>query len=101
DAAVDVARGLAPAVADALAAAAGRLRAEVAEMTADPKAPAVVAGARGTALRMGYALTAALLVEQAVWGDPAAEVAARLWVRRWLRGEDVAADAYPHLELLG
>ncbi len=60
---------------------------------ADPRSSTVLAGARGLALRLAYALTAALLVEQAAWGDDAARTAARLWVRRWLRGEDVAVDA--------
>ena len=68
----------------ALARRAGRRR---------PAPSTVLAGARGLALRLAYALTAALLVEQAAWGDDAARTAARLWVRRWLRGEDVAVDA--------
>ncbi|GFJ84366.1 hypothetical protein [Phytohabitans houttuyneae] len=69
-------------------------------MTADPTAVAVVAGARGLALRMGYALTAALLVEHAVTGDEQAEIAARLWARRRLRHEEIAVDAHHHLDLL-
>ncbi|WP_428965456.1 acyl-CoA dehydrogenase family protein [Micromonospora fluostatini] len=99
-AAVDLARPLSPALADTLAAVAGELTGVLAEVSADPQAVAVVAGARGVALRMACALTAALLVEHAVWGDEAAEVAARLWVRRWLRHEDVSADAHHHLDLL-
>ncbi len=100
DAAVDTARRLNPALADALADATVRLRAAVAEVTADPEAVPVVAGARGLALRMAYALATALLVEQAVWGDDLAEVAARLWARRWLRGGEIAADAHHELDVL-
>ncbi|MEV4755135.1 acyl-CoA dehydrogenase family protein [Micromonospora sp. NPDC049559] len=100
DAAEDLARALNPALADAVAGATAALRTAVAEVRADPTAAAVVAGARGLALRMAYALAAAALVEQAAWGDELAEVAARLWARRWLRGEDVATDAHHHLETL-
>ncbi|WP_406044712.1 hypothetical protein OG799_09735 [Micromonospora sp. NBC_00898] len=39
-------------------------------------------------------------MEHAAWGDEQAEVAARLWARRWLRHEDITADAHRHLELL-
>ena len=53
-------------------------------------ARAVAAGARGLALRLAYALTAALLIEHAGWGDELCEVAAGLWARRWLRGEDIS-----------
>lgn len=49
---------------------------------------------------MAYALGTALLVEQAAWGDELAEVAAWLWARRWLRGDDIAADAHQHLDVL-
>ncbi|RKN41439.1 acyl-CoA dehydrogenase family protein [Micromonospora endolithica] len=101
DAAADLARPMSPALADTLAAVAGELREELAAVAADPGAVAVVAGARGLALRMAYALTAALLVEHAAWGDEQAELAARLWARRWLRHEDIAADAHHHLDLLG
>jgi alkylation response protein AidB-like acyl-CoA dehydrogenase len=52
----------------------------------------VVAGARGLALRTAYALTAALLLEHAASGDPRAETLARLWARRWLQHEDIAAE---------
>ncbi|GAB3807080.1 acyl-CoA dehydrogenase family protein [Micromonospora zhanjiangensis] len=100
DRAVDTARSMAPALADALAAARAELGDALAEVTADPKGVAVVAGARGLALRLAYALAAALLVEQAETGDELAEVAARLWARRRLRGEDIAVDAHHHLEVL-
>ncbi len=99
-AAVDLARPLSPALADTLAAVTDELRARLAEVTADPAAVQVVAGARGLALRAAYALAAALLTEHAAWGDEQAEVAARLWARRRLRHEDIAADAHQHLELL-
>ncbi|MEH0938068.1 acyl-CoA dehydrogenase family protein [Micromonospora psammae] len=99
-AAVDLARPLSPVLADTLAGVAAELRGSLAEVTADPAAVAVLAGARGLALRMAYALTAALLVEHAAWGDEQAELAARLWIRRWLRGEDIAADAHHHLDVL-
>lgn len=100
DAAVDTARRLHPALADTLAEAAARLRTAYAEVVADPQSPAALAGARGLALRTAHALAAALLVEQAAWGDELAEAAAPLWARRWLRGEDIAVDAHHHLDLL-
>ncbi|MFF5175666.1 acyl-CoA dehydrogenase family protein [Micromonospora sp. NPDC000089] len=100
-AATDLARPLSPALADTLAEVTGQLRDALAEVTADPGTGAVLAGARGLALRMAYALAAALLVEHAAWGDDQAELAARLWARRWLRHEDVAVDAHHHLDLLG
>ncbi|GAB3138060.1 DNA alkylation response protein [Micromonospora sonneratiae] len=100
DAATDIARRLTPVLADAVARATAQLRTAVAEVTADPGTPPVVAGARGFALRTAYALTTALLVEQAAGGDETAEVAARLWARRWLQHEDVAIDAHQHLEVL-
>mgnify|MGYP001305256686 CR=1 FL=1 len=100
DRAVDAAGDLTPRLASTLAAATGRLREAVGEVVADPHAATVVAEARGLALRMAYALAAALLVEQAVWGDEVAEVAAGLWIRRWLGDEDIAVDAHRHLEAL-
>jgi alkylation response protein AidB-like acyl-CoA dehydrogenase len=96
EAAVD----LAPELADPLRAATARLREELAAVVADPYAATVVAGARGLALRMGYALAAGLLAEQAAWGDPLAGTAARLWVRRWLAGDDVAVEAHEHADAL-
>ncbi|GAB3978804.1 acyl-CoA dehydrogenase family protein [Plantactinospora veratri] len=98
DAATDTARRLHPALADALAGTVAELRNSLAEVT--PEAVAVLAGARGLALRMAYALATALLVEQAAGGDETAEVAARLWARRWLRGADIAAEAHHELDLL-
>ncbi|MPZ28784.1 MAG: acyl-CoA dehydrogenase [Micromonosporaceae bacterium] len=100
---LDAAADLAPvaALADPLRAATAGLREALAALTADPYAVPVVAGARGLALRLAYALAAALLLEQAsAGGDPVAEVAARLWLRRWLSGEDIAAEAHPHADAL-
>ncbi|TDC37524.1 acyl-CoA dehydrogenase [Micromonospora sp. 15K316] len=101
DAAADLARPLSPALADTLAAVTAELRERLAGVAADPQAVAAVAGARELALRLAHALTTALLVEHAAWGDEQAEVAARLWARRWLRHEEIAEDAHHHLELLG
>ncbi|WBB68729.1 acyl-CoA dehydrogenase family protein [Micromonospora sp. WMMD812] len=98
--AVDLARPLSPALADTLAAVTGELRDTLAEVAVDPQSVRVVAGARGLALRLAHALTAALLVEHASWGDEQAELAARLWARRWLRREEIAEDAHHHLDLL-
>jgi alkylation response protein AidB-like acyl-CoA dehydrogenase len=100
DAAQDVARGISPSLADQLREATAALRADLDEVAADPTAVAVVAGARGLALRMGHALTAAILVEHATTGDEQSELAARLWARRWLRHEDIAVDAHHHLDVL-
>jgi acyl-CoA dehydrogenase len=98
--AVELARGLSPSVADALAEGTRELAEALAATSRDPYAPDVVAGARGLALRLAYAVAAALLVEHGAWGDEVGQVAARLWVRRWLRGEDIAVDAHRHLDLL-
>ncbi|MFD6683525.1 acyl-CoA dehydrogenase family protein [Micromonospora parva] len=99
-AAVDLARPLSPVLADTLATAAAQLTETISAVTVDPGASAVLAGARGLALRLAYALTTALLVEHAAWGDEQAELAARLWARRWLRHEEIAEDAHHHLDLL-
>lgn len=97
---LDAAADLAPALADGLREVTGRLRDDLAGVVADPYAVPVVAGARGLALRLGRALAAAVLVEQAAWGDPIAEVAARLWVRRRLLGQDIATEAHEHADAL-
>ncbi|MEV0720495.1 hypothetical protein, partial [Asanoa sp. NPDC050611] len=89
-----------PAVADSLASTARDLRTRLAEVANDPTAGTVVAGARGLALRTAFALTAALLVEQAAERDELAETAARLWTRRRLRGEDIAIDAANYADVL-
>ncbi|MFI6225864.1 acyl-CoA dehydrogenase family protein [Micromonospora echinospora] len=99
-AAADTARSLSPALAHTLTAVTEELRDTFATITADPGGVEAVAGARAVALRAAYALTAALLVEHAAWGDEAADVAARLWARRWLRHEEIALDAHQHLDLL-
>ena len=91
---------LAPGLADQLRRTTDRLREELAAVTADPYAVPVLAGARGLALRLGHALAAAVLAEQAAWGDPVAELAAGLWVRRWLAGEDIAVDAQQAMDAL-
>ncbi|MGH3681866.1 MAG: hypothetical protein ACRDT2_16655, partial [Natronosporangium sp.] len=99
--AVERALALGPGLADPLRAATRQLREALAGLTADPYAVPVLAGARGLALRLAYALAAALLIELATGaGDPVAEVAARLWVRRWLSGVDIAVEAHPHADLL-
>ncbi|HEU4422481.1 MAG TPA: acyl-CoA dehydrogenase family protein [Pilimelia sp.] len=100
DAAADLARGLSPALADTLAESAAGLRQAVAEVIADPYGVAALAGARGLALRLASGLAAALLAEQAAAGDELSDDAARLWARRWLRGEDVSVDAHHRLEAL-
>src|SRR5262249_62212826 len=85
------AQALPPADAGVLAATLARLTSEV---SADPRSPAVVAGARGLALRLGYALAAALLTEHAAWsGTDADMTVAALWTRRHLGGADIATDA--------
>ncbi|MFV2109346.1 acyl-CoA dehydrogenase family protein [Micromonospora sp. LOL_015] len=110
-----------PEVAAALTDAAGRLRTDLARVAADPGGADTAAGARPLALRTAYTLAAALLVDladgpgrdtdaagsddtaaDAAGSDEtdAAQVAARLWTRRWLVGADIAADAHRHLELL-
>lgn len=91
DAAADLARSISPTLADTLGGAAAALREDLNGI--EPQSATVQAGARGLALRLAHALTAALLVEQAAWGDDTARTAARLWIRRRLRGEDIAVDA--------
>jgi alkylation response protein AidB-like acyl-CoA dehydrogenase len=98
--AAELARGLSPALADTLAANTAGLADALNAVAHDPYAAGVVAGSRGLALRLAYAVAAALLVEHGAWGDDVGGVAALLWARRWLRGEDIAADAHHHLDLL-
>jgi alkylation response protein AidB-like acyl-CoA dehydrogenase len=97
---LDAAADRAAALGGALRAEAAGLREALAAVVADPAAPAVVAGARGLALRLAYALAAALLVEQAAAGDGPAAAAAPLWVRRRLAGGDIAAAAHEGLAAL-
>ncbi|WBB80822.1 acyl-CoA dehydrogenase family protein [Micromonospora sp. WMMD882] len=99
-AAAHTARGLSPALARTLTESTEQLRDAFTAVAADPDGVETVAGARAVAARAGHALAAALLVEHAAWGDEPAEVAARLWARRWLRHEDIAVDAHQHLEAL-
>jgi alkylation response protein AidB-like acyl-CoA dehydrogenase len=101
DAAADVARSRSPALADTLASSVASLRGAVAEAAADPYGVTALAGARGLALRLAFGLAGALLAEQAAAGDELADIAARLWARRWLRGEDISVDAHHRLEVLG
>jgi hypothetical protein len=82
-----------------LAAALARLTAEVDAATADPRAPAAAAGARGLSLRLGYALAAALLAEHAAWSGVSADATlATLWTLRHLDGADIATEAYRHFD---
>jgi acyl-CoA dehydrogenase len=72
-----------------------RLAADVEAATADPHAPSVVAGARGLALRLGYALVAALLAEHAAWSKADADATlATLWTQRHLAHADIAEPAH-------
>jgi acyl-CoA dehydrogenase len=87
----------APEVAGTLRTVAGELGEALATVVADPYADRVVAGARGLALRMAYALAAGLL---ASWGDDITEVIAPLWAERWLAGRDIAAQAHEHADVL-
>jgi alkylation response protein AidB-like acyl-CoA dehydrogenase len=81
------------------------LRDQIGHAAKDPGAEAVQAGARGLALRLGYALGAALLTEHAQWEqttgtDPGAGPAARLWIRERLAGQDPAEAAHRYADLL-
>jgi hypothetical protein len=88
---LDTAAQVAPAgVADLFAAEVAGVRAAVGAVSTDPAAPAVLAGARRFALRLAYALAAALLLEQAAAGDEATGVLADLWIRGRIAGEDVS-----------
>jgi hypothetical protein len=93
-----------PAAAEALAAAARRIALDAETAAADPRAARVQAGARELALRLGYAVAAALLVEHAAWaaerGDEGPAVAASLWTLRWLAGADISDEAHRYLEAL-
>jgi alkylation response protein AidB-like acyl-CoA dehydrogenase len=67
----------------------------------EPRSEAVLAGARRLALTMGHALALALLVEHAAGtGDEATGVAADLWGRSRLAGEEITADAHRAYEVL-
>jgi alkylation response protein AidB-like acyl-CoA dehydrogenase len=94
--------GRLPGARDALATALSILGAQVEAAVADPRSPAVVAGARGLALRLGNALAAALLYEHAAWsGDDADETLAALWTLRHVGGVDIAEEAYRDADALG
>ena len=84
------------------AGAARDLGARLTEVAADPDArDRRSPGARGLALR-----TRVRAGRRRCWssrpptGDELAEIAARLWARRWLRGEDVAVDAANYADVL-
>lgn len=82
---------------DAVARAAATLQIDLAEAAANPSAPKVRAGARDLALRLSWALAAALLTEHAVWsgtrGDDRFGPAAGLWSVARLARADIAAPA--------
>jgi alkylation response protein AidB-like acyl-CoA dehydrogenase len=98
DAAVDASGGE---TGRTLAGARTRLADGLAAATAEPTAPAIVAGARDLALLASDVLIAALLVEQSVAGrDERAGITADLWVGGRIARLDVAARAaaaYPQL----
>jgi len=97
DAAVATAPGP---VAELLGMEVGYLR-DAVTAAADATDARILAGARGLALRLGYALAAALLVEHAGAGDEPTGYAAELWVRGRIAGEDVAVAAHERLDALG
>jgi alkylation response protein AidB-like acyl-CoA dehydrogenase len=103
-AACDAAAARLPRAADTLVAAARRLGDDAATAAADPGSPAVLAGARALALRMGYLLAAALLVEHAGWaadrGEESPGVAAALWTLHRMGGADIADEAHRYFEAL-
>jgi alkylation response protein AidB-like acyl-CoA dehydrogenase len=98
--AADAATHRLPGAAEALAAATARLAADAATAAADPRSPRVLAGARELALRLGHALTAALLLEHAAWaaerGDERPALLASLWILRRLGSADVSAELHEH-----
>jgi alkylation response protein AidB-like acyl-CoA dehydrogenase len=107
EAACDAAVSTLPDAAEALASAGRRIAAEAETAAAEPRAARVLAGARSLALRLGYALTGALLVEHAAWAagrnDEVAEqasVAASLWALRWLAQADISDEANRYFEVL-
>jgi acyl-CoA dehydrogenase len=68
---------------------------------AAPRAEKVLAGARQLALTMGHALALTLLVEHAAGtGDEATKLAADLWGRARLAGEDTANDAHRAFDIV-
>ncbi|MEU7866754.1 acyl-CoA dehydrogenase family protein [Dactylosporangium sp. NPDC049140] len=103
-AAADAATHRLPGVAEALAAATARLAADIATAAADPRDPRVAAGARELALRLGHALTAALLLEHAAWaaerGDERPALLASLWILRRLGHADISADLHAGFDQL-
>ncbi|GGM37911.1 acyl-CoA dehydrogenase family protein [Dactylosporangium sucinum] len=104
EAAADAAVHGLPGVAEAVVAAARRLAADVETAAADPRDPRVLAGARELSLRLGHALTAALLLEHAAWaldrGDERPALLASLWTLRQLGRADVSAELHEHYDEL-
>ncbi|MFI5907751.1 acyl-CoA dehydrogenase family protein [Dactylosporangium sp. NPDC051541] len=102
--AADAATHRLPGVAEALAAATGRLAADIATAASDPRDPRVQAGARELALRLGHALTAALLLEHAAWaaerGEERPALLASLWILRRLGHADISADLHAGFDQL-
>jgi alkylation response protein AidB-like acyl-CoA dehydrogenase len=90
--------------ADALEAAAATLRADLAAAAAQPAAPAIRAGARDLALRLSWALAAALLTEHGAWaadhGDDRFGHAAGLWTLARLARHDIGASAAERFDAL-
>jgi alkylation response protein AidB-like acyl-CoA dehydrogenase len=81
------------------------LRDQLDHAAKDPSGERAQAGARALALRLGCALSAALLVEHAGWAaaagtDPGAGPAAALWIRQRLARQDVAEAAHRYAEIL-
>jgi alkylation response protein AidB-like acyl-CoA dehydrogenase len=93
-----------PALAGILDDSLAQLRERLAYVAKDPTDPAVVAGARGLALQLGTVLAAALLAEHAGWaaqrGEEGPGVAATLWARQRLAGQDIAEEAHRYVEIL-
>jgi hypothetical protein len=102
--AIDAAATRLPDVAEALATAARRLAADAEAAASDPRSERVQAGARGLALRMGYALAAALLVEHAALSEAAPDdgpaILATLWTLRYLAQADISDEANRYFDSL-
>jgi alkylation response protein AidB-like acyl-CoA dehydrogenase len=102
--AIDAAATRLPDVAEALATAARRLAADAEAAASDPRSERVQAGARGLALRMGYALAAALLVEHAALSaaapDEGPAILATLWTLRYLAQADISDEANRYFDAL-
>ncbi len=102
--AADLAVKAVPAAADPIAASLPVLRDRLVAAAKDPTNPGVVAGARHLAVGLGDALAAALLVDHADWAAMQDEespiIAAELWARQRLAGQDIAEDAHRYVSIL-